>query len=328
MWRDVFNSLYPDALRRTYRVPPEHFNKVSYDRVTVPGAGLSALNLSDPTATPGHRIPPASQSSGGATPGHRVPPASQPSGGATPGHNVPPPSQPSGGATPGHNVPPPSQQTNPPTEYSLWTQEPHPPATPSRVQESDILDDFCQASVLKNLQELGKAGDEVMFIISQLDFGSYLNKPSYAAAVAQLPRPIRLAPCYREGDFDILVIHRHYGILVGEIKSVGMPQAKYKPTPRQVDCNVASKVRKAVGQLHKSETVVKHLVSDIAPRMTVRKTLFLPFVSSTQLQRVLTADSQLEQVHTHTRTHRHRHTHTEWAIVSVSSIPSLSSFKV
>ena len=250
-----------------------------------------------PAVTSTHNVPPASQPPG-ATPIHNVSPASQPSGSATPVHNVALASLPSGSATPVHNAPPASQQSNPTTEYSLWTQEAQPLATPVRVQESDIRDDFCQDFILKHLQELAIAHHEVMFILSQLHFGSYLNKPSYASAAAQFPRPINLDPCYREGDFDVLVIHRHYGILIGELKVVGMNQVDLRQSQGKADLNVAKKVRQAVKQLSKSETVLKHLISDIAPGLSVRKTLFLPFVSTAQLQRVLTADPQLEQVHT------------------------------
>ena len=232
MWRSIITSLYPDALSRTYRVPPEHFNKVPYKRVTVPGARQSALLLPVPFAGPIHNVPPANHPSGSAAPVVSSQPSSsaapvvssQPSGSAAPVVS----SQPAGSATPAQNVPSASQQSNPLTQYSLWTQEPQSPATPVRVQESDYRDDFCQFFTMKHLEELGKAGHEVMFIVSQLNFGSYLNQPSYAAAAAQLPRPMNLAPRYRQGDFDVLVIHRHYGILVGEIKVVGLNHADLK----------------------------------------------------------------------------------------------------
>ena len=271
MWRNTVSLLYPDALHRTYRVPPEHFNKVSYVRVPVPGAGLSALLLSDPTAPPGH--------------------------------NVLPPSQPSCSATPGHNAPPASQQSNPPSV--LWTPEPQPSATPVNVQESDIRDDTGQRYLLENLQELGKTRQEPMFILSQVNFGDYLNEPSYAAAVKasqlpKLPQPSDLGKKYEAGDFDILLIHRRHGILVGELKSVGSNQPGVSKTPAQADDDVAKRVGKAVKQLVRSETVVKHLVSDTASGLTVRKTLFLPYVSSTQLQRVLTARPQLEKAVSYT----------------------------
>ena len=161
--------------------------------------------------------------------------------------------------------------------------------------------------MLRNLQELGKAGHEVMVIQSLLDFGNYLNKPSYAAAAKNFAT-CHLRPCYRHGDFDVLVIHRKYGILVGELKAVGRNQPGVSRTQAQADEDVAKRVGKAVKQLDKSETVMKHLVDDIAPSLTIRKALFLPYVGGTQLLRVLTANPQLEQVNTHTHTHTHTHT--------------------
>ena len=223
-WRSFILSLYPDALRRTYCVPPEHFNRVPYDRGTVPGTGLSALVLSVPVTPPVHNVPPVSQPSGSAAPVQNVPPVSQPSGGAAPVQNVPPVSQPSGSATPVQsvpslsqpsgsaapvqNAPPVSQLVNPPTQYRLWPEESQRPATPVRVQESDFRDDTAQRHVLANLRALGNAGQEPMFILSQLNFGDYLNEPSYAAAVqaSQLPRPSDLGEKYAAGDFDILLI--------------------------------------------------------------------------------------------------------------------------
>ena len=164
-WRAFITLLYPDALRRTYCVPPVHFNRVPYVRDTVPGTRQSALVL-------------------------RTQPA---------------------GAAPVHNVPPARQQSNTPASYSLWTQEPDPTSTPVRVQESDFKDDTAQRHVLANLQALGDAYKEPMFILSQLNFGDYLNEPSYTAAVkaSQLPnllRPGDLGQKYAEGDFDILLI--------------------------------------------------------------------------------------------------------------------------
>lgn len=246
-------SLYPDALHRTYIVPPVHFNRVPYETVTVPGTGLSALMLDDLTATPAHKVPPLSQPSG---------------------------------AAPFHGVPP----------HSLWIQEPHPQSTPRRVQESDCNADFAQRCVLTNLRELGNDGCEVMFILSQLEFASYLNKPSFAAAAAQLPRPINLAPRYRHGNFGILLIHRLYGILIGKIKAINCKQATLSLPQGRADVNVVKRVRKTVSHLDKSDTVITYLLSDIAPGLTIKKTIFLPFVSSSQLHRVLSADPQLEQV--------------------------------
>lgn len=185
----------------------------------------------------------------------------------------------------------------PSTQYSLWSQEPQPHATPVRIQETDVLDDFAQNYLLLNLQELGIQRGEVMFILSQLSFGSYLNQPSYAAAVAGLPKPTDLDPRYQwDGEFDVVLIHRRHGILLGELKSVGRSKAGVKKTQAQADAAVAKRVGKAVSQLDRSEPVVRYVVSDVAPDLTVIKTLLLPYVPRSQLVRVLTANSHLEQV--------------------------------
>nr|KAG5688814.1 hypothetical protein BaRGS_017046 [Batillaria attramentaria] len=128
-----------------------------------------------------------------------------------------------------------------------------------------------------------------MFVMSSLDFTNYLNKLDTTHA-APFPLPGDLPATQREGDFDVIVIHRKYGVLLGEIKSVGIHGNN--PT----DKAVADKVSKAVKQLDKCEKVVNHVMSDVAPGVNVRKTLILPYISRTQLQHVLDGDSQLAQL--------------------------------
>ncbi|KAK7098197.1 hypothetical protein V1264_002549 [Littorina saxatilis] len=242
-WRQIVTSLYPDALTRTYCVPPVQFNRVPYVRDVVPGTGLSVHVLQPrPSARFLHTAL-----------------STKPEGWTVPQH--------------------------------MWAEEPGPHLPPVGMQESDLRDDFAQNHVMLNLQELGDSRHETMFILSQLQFGSYLNEPVYAAAAKQLPRPKDL-PRDRQGDFDFLLIHRQHSILVGELKSVGKNSNAANETD---DDAIAQKVKKAVKQLDKSERVVRHLVSDMGPGMTVKKTLFLPYVSSAQLERVLDNDEQLEQ---------------------------------
>ena len=299
----------PPASQPSGSAPPVH----NVPPASQPSGSAAPVSQSSGSAAPVHSVPPASQPSGSAAPVHNVPPASQPSGSASPVHHVPLASQPSGSAAPVHNVPQNSQQSNPPEPYSLWTQEPQPPATPFRVQESDLRDDTAQRHVLANLRALGDAGQEPMFILSQLNFGDYLNEPSYTAAVKSsqlpnLPRPEDLGQKYAAGDFDILLIHRRHGILVGELKSVGSNLPSVSRTPAQADDDVAKRVGKAVKQLDKSKRVIAHLVSDNAPGLTITKTIFLPNVRRADLQRVLTANPQLEQVITHVHERMHART--------------------
>nr|KAG5704127.1 hypothetical protein BaRGS_009657 [Batillaria attramentaria] len=141
-----------------------------------------------------------------------------------------------------------------------------------------------------------------MFIVSQLNFSHYLSKASFdaaAAGAALLPRPVDLSRDYRRGDFDVLLIHPHLGILIAEVKSVGSNLADVlSKTEEQRDSDVTKRVKRAIKQLDKSEVVMKHMVSDITPDLVVKKTLILPYVTSAQLQRVLQADTNLEKVRT------------------------------
>nr|KAG5694831.1 hypothetical protein BaRGS_019208 [Batillaria attramentaria] len=184
------------------------------------------------------------------------------------------------------------------THHSLWTREQHPVAQPINVQETDSRDDIAQQHVLYCLQTLGEQRQEAMFVMSSLDFTHYLNKLD-ATHAAQFPLPGDLSATQREGDFDVIVIHREYGVLLGEIKSLGIHDNN--PT----DKAVADKVSKAVKQLDKCEQVVNHVMSDVAPGVSVRKTLILPYISRTQLQHVLDGDSQLAQLDLLTRSPAH-----------------------
>lgn len=192
-------------------------------------------------------------------------------------------------------------QSSQPPDHSLWTSEPQPPIAPLPVFDSDVRDDFAQQHVVTNLQALGDRRGEVMFILSQLDFMGYLNKPSFKRATRTYPRLAKLPHSHREGDFDVMIFHRHHGILLGELKAVGKNHAELQKTEADADADISKRVAKAAKQLNKSETVLKHLVGDIAPGLTVKKSIFLPYVNSAQLQRVLASDSKLEQVRHRTR---------------------------
>nr|KAG5688058.1 hypothetical protein BaRGS_017812 [Batillaria attramentaria] len=152
----------------------------------------------------------------------------------------------------------------PPT-VNLWNRRLDPKKKITNVDPTYIHDDSAQQHVLHCLQELGHRQKEVMFVLSQLSYDNYLNKPSYAAAVKLLNRSLDLDTEYRRGDFDVIVVHRHYGILAGEIKTVGKQQPLYTTSQEKADADIAKRVEGAVKQLEKSEKVVKHIVEDFAP---------------------------------------------------------------
>lgn len=177
--------------------------------------------------------------------------------------------------------------------------------------QSDVCDDNAQRRILHCLQAMATRHPLGMFILSQLNFGDYLNEPSYAAAAKQFPRPMDLKKMQKDqGDFDILGIIHDYGFLVAEIKSVGdrfheplhdkafqaQPGQSQPPTQAQQDVIVAKKVQQAIKQLDKTEYVLRHLAKDLPAQPRVTKTIMLPNISRAQLERVFNANSALEQV--------------------------------
>ncbi|KAK7091343.1 uncharacterized protein [Littorina saxatilis] len=196
--------------------------------------------------------------------------------------------------------PPPLAQTHPifPVAGSVFTLPHSDPAPLLRFIETDVLDDDAAERLLRCLRVLSKEHHEVMMVISQLDFRKYLdnntdpiNAANNAAACANLPRPVTMQQQqHHDGDFDVLIIHRHYGLMVCEVKAVG---ADRRNTP-DLNKAVVGKVQKAVKQLNKAKTVLNHLMSDMGP-VQVTKTLVLPNVTSAELMQALSTAPQLQQ---------------------------------
>ncbi|KAK7091348.1 hypothetical protein V1264_009041 [Littorina saxatilis] len=196
--------------------------------------------------------------------------------------------------------PPPLAQTHPifPVAGSVFTLPHSDPAPLPRFIETDVLDDDAAERLLRCLRVLSKEHHEVMMVISQLDFRKYLdnntdpiNAANNAAACANLPRPVTMQQQqHHDGDFDVLIIHRHYGLIVCEVKAVG---ADRRNTP-DLNQAVVGKVIKALKQLNKAKTVLNHLMSDMGP-VQVTKTLVLPNVTSAELMQALSTAPQLQK---------------------------------
>ena len=203
----------------------------------------------------------------------------------------PSPKKPSSGPA---SAPAPQPGNQVPVAGSVWT--PQSP-TPTEVLDSDARDDSGTQHVLSCLRALAEKQGEVMMVISQLNYRKYLDDktdPISAAACSCLPRPATMpSKKYHHGDFDVLIIHPRYGLVVGEVKSVGSDPGNTQDLGKAV----VKRVRKAVGQLHKAEDVLSHLVSDVAP-VKISKTLILPSITSSQLLQALSTDTTLAQVRT------------------------------
>ncbi|XP_070206138.1 uncharacterized protein [Littorina saxatilis] len=170
------------------------------------------------------------------------------------------------------------------------------------VLMSDVQNDRTTQRLRACLRALAEEQNEVMFVLSQLDYGDYLGEPCYSAAVRCFHSPkdfvqeeLKGKDVFHRGDFDILIFHREYGVLVGEVKTVGDNFSILDLTQKQQDAIVAKKVEQAVKQLNKAEKVLAHLLSDLQPPPRVRKSVMLPNIARSQLQRVLHNNPQLEE---------------------------------
>lgn len=168
---------------------------------------------------------------------------------------------------------------------------------------SDTRNDSALQRIRHCLQKLAIKQRETMFVMSQLDYGDYLRQPCYAAAAdsasasasatdaaVRLPRAADLKTRDSRGDFDFLILHRKYGIVVAEVKAVGDNWGDLQLSEEQQTAVVLKRVKDAIKQLDKAERVLAHLVSDqnLAPR--ILKALFLPGVQASIVRKSLGRD--------------------------------------
>ncbi|XP_025113150.1 uncharacterized protein LOC112575472 isoform X2 [Pomacea canaliculata] len=166
------------------------------------------------------------------------------------------------------------------------------------VNDSDVRDDLASQRVFCCLQKMYENKREVLFGMSHFRFGQYLSESCYSAACSKLPLPRNLPNSSskdRQGDFDILIIHRMYGFVVFEVKSFGGRLKESNILGSDLDYNIRKKLRSAMSQLDKAEAMLSHLVSDIAPGLRITKTIAFPNLTTRQIQDAVSEDTQLAQ---------------------------------
>ncbi|XP_025111735.1 uncharacterized protein LOC112574722 [Pomacea canaliculata] len=162
-------------------------------------------------------------------------------------------------------------------------------------QESDVRADKAMQRVLVCLDKMAAEKREIMFVLSQFTFGQYLGEPCYAPAAASMPLAQTLPKAStndKQGSFDVLVIHRHYGFVVCDVRAIG---DSLNMSMSQLDIEIRNKLRNAISKLDKAEAMLSHLVSDIAPGLRITKTIAVPNLTARQVQNSLTGDPQLSQ---------------------------------
>lgn len=166
------------------------------------------------------------------------------------------------------------------------------PRTGPDSSDTKIKEDLSVQLVNKCLRVLARVQKETMFVISRLQFSSYLKRLD-AATSEQILRPKDVDPKFKSGDFDLLLIHRHYGLLTGEIKSVYAKPQHATNSMKNPDSTIASRIRDAVKEVDNSEIVLHKITEDLEPNLLIRKTLVLPYIGREDLHRVLKADPKL-----------------------------------
>ncbi|XP_025078783.1 uncharacterized protein LOC112554924 isoform X4 [Pomacea canaliculata] len=170
---------------------------------------------------------------------------------------------------------------------------------PATAQDSDIRHDTATKQVLLCLQSLSEKTEEVLVGITRLDFGQYLSEPCFSVAAAQLPRASSLPPDlphnWKQGKFDVLLIHRHYGLVVCNVMSFGDITNDLKMSQEDIVKTIRKKLRDAMLQLNKAEAMLSHLVSDVYPGLRITKTIAVPNLTTDQVQQAISHDSQLTE---------------------------------
>ncbi|XP_025107954.1 uncharacterized protein LOC112572469 [Pomacea canaliculata] len=183
----------------------------------------------------------------------------------------------------------------------------HPALTPATTvkiqrtiqQEGDLRDDPVVFRVMAGFSQLSIR--ETFVALRQLKFGDYVGEPCYTAAAAaarrHLPEDLRARhkKNWKEGDFDILLIHRHYGLIFCEVKAVSDNVKDLNTSQQDVNDNIRKKLREAVGELDKAQVMLSHLVHDVAPGLRVCKTMALPNLTARQVQQAIEGDPKLSQ---------------------------------
>lgn len=152
--------------------------------------------------------------------------------------------------------------------------------------------------VLSGLRALADDQHEVMMVISQLRFENYLNKlckEKLSPSASPYPRANSLQDTrLHKGEVDILILHRRHGLLVGEVKSVGANWKQLPCSERDKSRSLGTRVAKAVFQLNRTETVLRHFVSDMTADLRIKKILFLPNVTQEVMLKFLKEDEHTQ----------------------------------
>ena len=161
--------------------------------------------------------------------------------------------------------------------------------------------DEAHERVLGALQEI--LAHMSCFVRSGFIFEEYLNKPIHREpgrprekSKMPFPKPGDLAPQYRRGELDVMVVHKSHGIIIIDVKAVGDTFAELEKNESEELAVVRKVLEKALALTRKEREVILHVVSDIPSTIPVSAMLVLPNLSRETLKKALDSDPGLRQV--------------------------------
>lgn len=130
-----------------------------------------------------------------------------------------------------------------------------------------------------------------MFVITQFSYDNYLTSLNQEFFEHKLPKlPKSREKDKRYGNFDVLIVHRKHGVLVGVVKACGETE----------DENGKSKIivelEKGCKQLDDAEIMFQHLISDQKHKICVHKLLILPDITQKFLSSIFDNNKYVAEV--------------------------------
>lgn len=144
--------------------------------------------------------------------------------------------------------------------------------------KTDLSHDKAMQTILHNLHLLAEDEKEVMFVISQFKYDTYLTTSVKSYHGHRLPMPDTLRENVKDyGDFDLLIVHRQHGLVVAVVEACGNESGENTETTE--DTKLQEEIRNGAKRLKNAEHMIQYLLSDTPWDLPVSKTLMLPNVS-------------------------------------------------
>lgn len=149
--------------------------------------------------------------------------------------------------------------------------------------EDTLKVDLAMPTIFKSLRLLEEK--ETMFVISQFDYDHCLREDSSKHNLSKLRDKRQDVKNY--GDFDVLIVHRVHGALVGVVMTCSDETAKSK---------MGEYLQKSCQQLDNAYQMLVDLSTDQQPKISIHKLLILPNLQSESLKSVLRNNTKAAKV--------------------------------